>query len=296
MEVLTILDDILSCPSLDNLESISILPDYPTPYHPLVPSIPAFNFGFQLIRTQRSRLKSLVYGMPLESTTNEASRQQLSILRPSRLTLSFVRPTIPLFKELATLVGETTDDLTIRYIPTGSGKLVAANILLCEPLQSFKRVSIFLYLPKSRVAVPGPFGSTSYIPQKDQPAISEFIASLISALEVESEEVQERYEVWRMDGWEIPGAAQLAAKTRLWPEDSEVEATGGGLALGGIEKGDGTLAPAGSQSGAPGGSQGGKGSGILKREAPKERQHWDRETNLKLLGGLVNLRLESKKH
>ncbi|KAI9639876.1 uncharacterized protein MKK02DRAFT_40205 [Dioszegia hungarica] len=286
---------ILSCPALDSLEAISILPDYPTPFHPFIPPIPSFAFGFQLIRTQKDRLKSLVYGLPLESSTNEASRQQLAVLRPRHLTLSFVRPTIPLFKELAGLVGSTTETLVIQYIPAGSGRLVTSNILLCEPLQDFRKIIIHLHLPSQRYEIPGPFGQRTFVPQKDPQVISEFLASLISALEVEEEEVKERYEVWRVEGWDIPGAAHQATKRRLWPEIVEVEDEKREM-----EEVVKEMAEA-SGSGASGGGfldkmMGKQAGGSAAPPKEKERQHWDRETNLRLLGGLVNLRLESKKH
>jgi hypothetical protein len=241
-----------------------------------------------------------VYGLPLESTTNEASRQQLAVLRPSKLTLSFVRPTVPLFKELEGLVGETTDVLEIRYIPAGSGRLALPSVLICDPLQAFKKVVIYLYLPRTRIEVPGPFGASAYIPGKDQPAVSEFLASLISALEVESQEVQERYEVWRVEGWQIPGAAQMATKERLWPEvlvEAEVTEVSG-LAIGdeaasAVAESAAAVIPAGPSGWSKAGS---KATTSGKQPVTKERDHWDRETNLRLLGGLVNLRLESKKH
>lgn len=276
------IDAVLSCPQLDNLESISILPDYPTPYHPLVPPIPTFTFGFQLIRTKKKRLSSLTYGLPLESSTNEASRQQLGVLQPNHLSLTFVRPTLALFKELSDIVGKTTDILDIRYIPNTT--IVSHTMFLCDPLQQFKKVHLLLYLPRPRLDLAGIGLGTPNAPREDAPAIATFLASLLSALEAQEKEVQKRYTVTRVDNWDIPGMAEKATRTKLWPaevlfdEDDEEDI----FAV--EEKGKDKEVITQRQS-VP-----------VQPAPPGERKHWERETNLRLLGGLVNLRLESKKH
>lgn len=188
----------------------------------------------------------------------------------------------------------------IRYIPGGSGRLALPSTLLCEPLQSFKKVIIYLYLPRSKVEVPGPFGSSQYIPQKDQPVVSEFIASLVSALEVEDEDMRERYEVWRVEAWDIPGLAHLATKARLWPEVTEEEEAQAKSLIKAKERQTSITEKMGAmisgEKSEAGSSKDGEKAGGPKQEVVKERKNWDRETNLRLLGGLVNLRLESKKH
>lgn len=252
---------------MESLEVISILPDYPTSFHQLVPPVPTFLFGFQLIRT-RKPMKSLTYGFPLESTTNSASRQQLKALRPPKLNLTFDMPTVSLFQELKDAVSETTEVFGIRYLPTR--RLVDHQMFLCEPLQSFKKIHLYLNLPRPRSIMIGPPNHRSMEEDPQSPLVL-FVTSLISAMEAAEPEVQDRYTIWKVDGWDTPGQVKNATKTRIWPAQ----------VLFSLDFDDDGAAP--EQIEEP----------VAERS---ETKHWERETNFKLFGGLLNLSLESKKH
>ena len=250
------LDTILSNPRMINLESISILPDYPTPFHQFVSAVAPFNFGLQLVRTQRP-IKSLTYGLPLELTTNPSSRQHLRHLGPPRLDLTFMRPSVELFNELTGLVRGTTTHLGIRYVPTRN--LVAHDVFLCESLEAFERIDIHLHLPRARLTPNGEDPMSTFVT---------LMNSLISALESSSEQVQRRYKVWKVEGWETAGQVASATRTRLWPAAVlfDLDAT----------------------------------EPIEEIESEPVRttsdDNWERETNYKLLGGMISLNLESKRH
>lgn len=282
-------DHILSDPYLTSLTSISILPDYPTSFDQLVAPVPTFPFGLQLIRTPKPT-KTITFGFPLDSTTNSASRQHLKTLRPPRLNLSFERPTEDLFAELKDLVAETTGVLGIRYVPLR--RLVDAATFLCEPLQSFERIHLYLNLPRPRQILVGPEGARTLGEDPSSPVIL-FTTSLVSALEAADADVQKRYTVWKVDGWESAGQVKNATKTKLWPVQVLFESLDD---EDGMEGADG--AEAGSSKKIQ--STGEEEEDDLDRRqaelAGKEKKHWDREMNFKLLGGLVNLTLESKKH
>lgn len=269
-------DTILSHPSMTQLEHVSILPDYPTSFHQLVPPVPPFLFGFQLIRS-RKPMRSLTYGLPLESTTNPASRQQLRSLHPPRLTISVSQPSTRLFTELKDLVAETTDRLTIRYIPLRS--LTDHQVFLCEPLQEFKQIHLYLNLPRPRMIMTGPVGSQT-IGEDPQSPVTVFIAALLAALEASSSEIQDRYTVWKVEGWDAAGQVDSATRTRIWPVASLFE-----FDFDEDENPDR-----------------GRKARAIEEEEPvvqvpsSSKEHWERETNLKLFGGLLSLSLESKKH
>ena len=248
---------------MESLEIISILPDYPTSFHQLVPPVPPFPFGFQLIRT-RKPMKSLSYGFPLEKTTNSASRQQLKTLHPPKLDLTFEQPTVSLFEELKDAVAETTEIFGLRYQPIR--QLVDHQMFLCEPLQSFKKIHLHLLLPRPRNIITGPPDRRTVEEDPNSPIVL-FIVRLISAMEAAEPEVQDRYTIWKVDGWDSPGQVKNATKTRIWPAD----------VLFSTDE-DEVIAPE------------------EPVEVRTDGKHWERETNFKLFGGLLNLSLESKKH
>jgi len=280
----------LSDPYLTSLTSISILPDYPTSFDQLVAPVPTFLFGFQLIRTPKPT-KCLTYGFPLDTTTNSASRQHLKTLRPPRLNLSFDHPTEDIFTELKDHVAETTTVLGIRYVPLR--RLVDASTFLCEPLQSFNRIHLYLNLPRPRQVLIGPEGARTLGEDPSSP-VTLFITSLVSALEAAGTDVQKRYTVWKVDGWESAGQVKNATKTRLWPVQVLFESL------------DNEEDPEGTAEAVAGSSEKSKRAGdeeeedeLDRRQAEakdQEKKHWEREMNFKLLGGLINLSLESKKH
>jgi len=252
---------------MESLEIISILPDYPTSFHQLVPPVPTLLFGFQLIRT-RKPMKSLTYGFPLELTTNSASRQQLKTLHPPKLNLTFDLPTVSLFEELQNAVAENTEILGLRYTPTR--RLVDHQMFLCEPLQSFRRIHLYLNLPRPRNIMVGPPDHRAVEEDPSSPVVV-FVTSLLSAMEAADSEVQDRYTIWKVDGWDSPGQVKNATKTRIWPAQ----------VLFSLDFDENDVAP--QEEAQP----------VVERN---ESKHWERETNYKLFGGLLNLSLESKRH
>lgn len=244
------------------------MPDYPTSFHPLVFPTPIFPFGLQLVRT-----KSLVrfnYGMPLESTTNPSSRQQFKIMQPRYLDITTVTPTVELFTEIKDLVASTTDTLSIRFVSVRA--VPHASIFLCAPLQEFKRIDLYLNLRRPTRRLAGE-GDSRHIVDEPDAAGQRLITQLIDGLELSDQETQTRYRIWRVDDWDLAGSAHDALRTRLWPVlDDQLEEASSGNA-----KSDQTVANPESS------------------KATAKPQRWERETNLRLLGGLINLRLESKK-
>lgn len=251
------------------------MPDYPTSFHQLVFAIPLFPFGLQLIRPPES-LTSFTYGFPLDSTTNSASRQQLKTIQSSHLSISLVSPTLGLFTELEGLVGSTTEELTLRYV--GVRTMVDSTMFLSTPLQAFPKVRLVLNLPRARKTFVGTGAERTLVDDPQSPTVR-FLSSLLEAVEVADRDIQERYEIWNVENWDIPGQAHNAERTRLWPKsvlwdmDSEDDLNS--------EKLEELASPEVSRNAGPSGAG---------RPA-----HWDRQTNLRLLGGLINLRLESHK-
>lgn len=249
------------------------MPDYPTSFHPLVFAIPLFPFGLQLIRPAKPLL-SFTYGLPIESTTNSASRQQLKVVGAPSLSVSCVTPTIALFTELKELVGSTAQSLTIRYV--GVRRLVEPDLFLSLPLQSFSKIRLILNLPRPRKTFVGTGSDRTLIDDPQSPGLL-FLSTLMDRMELADEEVQDRYEIWSVENWDIPGQAHNADKTQVWPkkvlwdaeyeEEAEVET-----------RAEVKRSPSSTES--------------TKTGRPA---HWDRQTNLRLLGGLINLRLESHK-
>ena len=263
---------------MTELESISILPDFPTSFDPLVSSVPTFPFGLQLVRTQKP-IKSLAFGLPLELSTNPSSRQHLKVLKPPKLEITLSRPTSGIFTELRDLVAETTDQLGIRYIPLRT--LVGPEVLLCPELQSFQRVNLYLHLPRPNLVMVGPPDAQTLGEDPASP-ITRFTTSLLAALEASNAETQKRYTVWKLEGWETAGQVANATRTRIWPTavlfDHEFDYD--------------SNAPTPDKEAPPPPPE--PEQKVVKRS--NEAKHWERETNLRLFGGLFNLSLESKRH
>lgn len=245
-------------------------------------------------------MKSLVYGLPLESTTNTASRQHLKTLNPRHLSITLDKPTVALLTELKDLLADTIERLTIRYLPTRY--LVDAQMFLSEPLLLFKRVDLYLFLPRPRMILVGPANDRAFVEDPESPR-KRFVSKLISELEKASEETQEGYKVWIAENWDVPGRAHKMNSTLIWPVPSTVlfdeedgEGEGGNLIT---ENGEKSEKRKQSESGETksGWTRSSKEAGSSSSAAQGgQKKHWERETNLRLLGGLVNLRLESKKH
>lgn len=220
-------------------------------------------------------MTSFTYGLPLESTTNSTSRQHLKQVRAPRLTLTFVTPTAPILAELTELA-ETTELLTIRYIPLRG--FVDSSLFLSEALQPFRNIELHLLLPRPRMIFVGSGENRTIVEDPESPG-QRFITGIISALELADEETRKRYTIVLLDEWDIPGRAYKATKTKLWPKeplwDLEAETEDD-------EKQGRTPSADNERS-------------VVASGSGKKQQHWERETNLRLLGGLFNLRLESKK-
>jgi hypothetical protein len=234
-----------------------------------------FPFGLQLVRAS-SQLDEFTYGMPLDTTTNPSSRQHLKTLHPRALGLTVLNPTIDLFEEIKKLVASTTEILTLRFVEARG--LPNPSIFLCEPLQAFKRIDLHLNLLRSRKIFVGTGPDRHLIDDPDPPG-DRLVTQLVDALELSDEETQNRYRVWRIEDWNIPGQVHNATRTQIWPKrlleiESEVKQIASP-----IEQNDGVSSNA--------------VAGSSTTAAVTER--WDRETNLRLLGGLINLRLERKK-
>lgn len=214
--------------------------------------------------------------MPLESTTNASSRQQLKILRPRYLDLTFVTPTLDLFTELKDLVASTTECLSIRFVAVRT--VPNASIFLCPPLQSFKRININLNLPRPRRRIAGS-GSDRHIVDEPDAAGERLVTNLVAALEIADDETQARYRIWKVDDWDVAGQVHSAPRTRIWPildeEAGDPHDDPSPTAV--VTKSDCAVSTAIA------------GPSVVKSD------RWERETNLRLLGGLINLRLESKK-
>lgn len=275
------------------IEEVSILPDWPTPFHPLVSPLAAFPFGLQLVRT-RKPLKSLILGLPLELSTNKASRQQLRTLATPRLTLTFTRPTLDLFRELKDLVAESTSVLGIRFVTNRI--TIEPDVLLCEPLQSFRKIELHLHLPRPhRALAVTPYG-VPIMEDSDSPTLL-FVDRLIKALDHAKDEVRERYTVYRVIGWENPSG--LKDTTRLWPPLDEESVLDQQLLLEGAVGKEGALVLASSsmktEGKAPASDTASNGAAGEPRRS-NEKPSWERQTNLKVLGGFIGLSLESKRY
>jgi hypothetical protein len=219
-------------------------------------------------------------------TTNEASRQQLKTLAVPRLNLTFSRPTLALFEELETLVLESTKTLGIRYVTNRIA--TEPKLLLCEPLQSFEKIVIVLWLPRPARIINTAIGQ--YIEDDPNSPTLAYVKDLIKLLEAADEDVQERYEVYNVTGWEASN--DMSSREKIWPvavEETEVEVAVIDEKKGTSEKRE--IEGAGHPSTV---TRTGKATAGTGKSSSKSQ--WERQTNYNILGGLIGLSLESKKY
>lgn len=285
-------DTLIRHPQLTHLESLSIAPLYPYSPSPFENVLPPFDFGLQLIPVPsetRPRLKHLSLGLPLELITNATQRQHLAQLKPEKFSMTVLRPSNPLFSELATALAGATDTLSVRYLNVSAHReLSDPASFVCTALDAFKHVH--LHLPARANSV----FHHPYIGRIDERvSFADRIIDLILA----DKERQERYTVWIEDfrgGFNLDLTRreeilyQPAEKDKVLFDvgfDMDEEEPVAGRSS--VEQSRTTVTVAnGPETSVK--KPVGKG-----KDAEKS---WERETNLKLLGGLISLRLESKKH
>lgn len=277
--IVDIADSILSHPGFEKLEDVSILPEWPTPQYNWEETMRPFNFGIQLVRTKR-RIRSFTYGLPLETTTNETSRQHLGELQVPNLTVTFARPSASLFRELSDLTAAHTKHLSIRYIFTNPP--VDPSVFICPGLENFEKIEILLHLPRPRRILAAEITGQTLINDPNSPGLL-FSSALTTLLEATTDEIRSRYTVYEVKGWDVPGGADRIRRVRVWPQHDmlfEVDESGPEL----VEKEPERTEP--------------KGKDVVRGESSTGNQskQWERQTDLKLFGGLIRLSLESKKH
>lgn len=304
-------DLILRHPQLTHLSSLSIMPRYPFSPHPFEPLLHPFDFGLQLVPVPAADgpgLRHLELGLPLDMCTNRAQRQHLKALRLESLAVTVIRPDEALFRELADLLAEPRLDLlvdsladterqteldaptptptpplrklTVRYVyylsPTAR-ELCDPALLVSPTLDRFESVHIRLPWVAS-AAVQHPYIGRG----QSTLAFAERLVQLVTDAPDESR--LRRYTVSVQPHDERFGLAHDGKETVLYEPPAAIR-----------ERFAEEATAAGSSS--TSGEKGGKGKEVTASSAPARKdEHWERETNLKLLGGLISLRLESKKH
>ncbi|KAJ9113004.1 hypothetical protein QFC22_006100 [Naganishia vaughanmartiniae] len=250
---------------------------------------------------KRKRLDKLTLGLPLDLSTNAVSRQHLRLLRPKRLEITLLlRQHVELFEELADLLEGNTDELCIRFLASDqTHELCNPRDIVSSQMDRFGKVDIHLpTLTSSAMNRP-------YQGQQDRhTSFADHVINLIAL----DEERRKRYTVWveqpdMPDGPMGPmgglGAGWLKPRERVvWERPVEhADGTGSRDVLfvdDEYEQEQNELGQSSTKQGKQPATRavhletqaaGGAGAG-----------HWERETHLKLLGGLVSLRLESKKH
>jgi hypothetical protein len=234
-----------------------------------------FDFGLQLIPppdNDRQRLRHLEIGLPLEECTKEAQRQHLAELRLLSLGVTILKPKVSFLVELAELLRGITPTIELRYLCLSTREMANPAVFLSEPLESFEHV--VLHLPR----LASSFHRHPYIGQTD--ANTSFAQKILDVI-MSNEEMQDRYTVWIEDedeGFDVNGRRR---EVSLWQaplrvqEDTSAAITETLTALRMSDSKD-------MQS--------------TDGQAQNKSDSWERETNLKLFGGLVSLRMESKKH
>lgn len=238
------------------------------------------------------RLDCLTLGLPLDQCTNTASRQHLRLLCPKRLEITLLlHPNASLLAELATLFSDTNTHLSIRYLASDRApQLLDPSILLDPLLDVFPTID--LHLPS--LTGPGRPPILPHRPFTNQPSPhTSFADHLVSLISLDPS-LRKRYAVYLEHaappmggfgpGWMKPEERVVWEREvdAVWPGNAVVLNSGEGVVDGGS-------------------SSGGKrdvGKTVEGRNDAGDagEDHWERETNLKLLGGLISLRLESKKH
>lgn len=238
------------------------------------------------------RLDCLTLGLPLDQCTNTASRQHLRFLRPKRLEISLLlHPNASLLTELATLFRDTDTHLSIRYLASDRApQLPDPSILLDPSLNVFPTID--LHIPS--LTGPGRPPMLPHRPFTNQPSPhTSFADHLVSLISLDPS-MRRRYAVYLehaappMGGF---GPGWMKPEERVvW--EREVDAAWPGSAVG-PDSGEGVV-----DAGSSRGEKRDVGKAVEERgdAGGAGEDHWERETNLKLLGGLISLRLESKKH
>lgn len=271
--------------------SISILPTWPHPSSPFLPGLAPFPFGLQVIPI-RAHLQILALGLPLDMCTNPTSRQHLRSLRLNQLGVSIARPGPEILAELWDLVGDTCGTLSIRYTPSINvvghqiqlEPLVDPLSILYSPLRNFPH--LVFYLPR--------IVSLAAVPYANQPmegghAVASFAQRLVDVV-ADDDELRDKVEIWLVGGVDgllsgfggvsdSGGSSTSADNERLWPipaptndvnqlptDDPEFNA-----AL--LQRRRSSAAEADQRS----------------------KSTWQRQTDLRLLGGLLGVRMESRK-
>ncbi len=267
-------------PQLANLESLSILPTYPftsTPYEDL---LPPFEFGLQLVSTvDNHQLNHFELGLPIEMCTNPTQRQHLAELKPVSLGVTMLRPTVSLFEELAGLVQATTDTIHLRYLHMSTREMMDPTVFFSPPLEGFK--NIVLHLPRCASA-------SHRHPYSNRTDVTSSFAQRIVDTIMPDEANQERYTVWieeEMVGFDVNGRQ---TEELLWQAANRAQEE----ATAEIAETMSKLITTGNDDPA----QGEEGPSNQDKKGKKSDNSWERETNLSLFGGLLSLRMESKKH
>jgi hypothetical protein len=274
-----------------------LFPWSPSPFEEIVAPFP---FGLQLIPVpseSRPRLKHLTLGMPLEMTTNAAQRQHLAELAPEKLTITVLRPSKSLFQELASRLPEVIDTLSIRYLNINmDADLVDPAIFVSPILDIFKHVHLHLPARASSIA------HHNFINRPD-PSVT--FADRVVDLILADKDRQEKYTVWieeQRSGFNLDLSRREQVLYQPQATDKDKVLFDVDFDFDAVQESNGassTVHPAASTSArattassstpaSSSASNGPKGKG-------KEERVWDRETNLQLLGGLISLRMESKK-
>lgn len=249
---------------------------------------------------KRKRLRKLTLGLPLDLATNAVSRQHLRLLRPKRLEITLLlHPHRDLFTELADLLEGNTEELCIRFLASDqTHELCNPREIVSDQLDRLGKVDI--HLPALTSAMNRPYQGQ----QDRHTSFADHVVNLIAL----DEERRKRYTIWverpvMPDGPMGPmgglGAGWLKPKERVvWERQVDVaDAT---------ERRDVLFVDDeyGGEEMEPGPSSTKQAKQPATRHMDRETQaaggsgpeHWERETHLKLLGGLFSLRLESKKH
>jgi len=288
-------DEILADPRLRKVMSISILPTFPHPSSPFLPPPPAFQLGLQMIPVTNG-LQLLAIGLPLDTCTNATSRAHLGRLRLTQLGVTFNRPTEELMAELWSLVGETCRTLSVRYTPPIRSvghqiqlePLVDPAVLVRSALRKLPHV--VFYLPRMLSLAALPYENQPR--EGTRPTTTSFAQRLVDLVAVD-DELRDKIEVWLVGGVAgllrggvggfdpldpaTPGGGSEEPNERLWPVSVEAALEAG------MSEDDRLRAAAGRR----------RSSAAELDQRNKET--WTRQTDLRLLGGLFGVRMESRK-
>ena len=170
-----------------------------------------------------------------------------------------------------------TEVLSLRYIPPIDRPLVDPRIFISDALRSFPR--IIIYLPRFTTFARLPYLGEWTDPHNTPPtSFSQRVVDLVAS---DEDFCDGKISVWLVgDGLDTGGDERAEEEERrlsrggkrIWPVVVEEDGEGGLVEkMGGLEVGE-------------------KGKGKGKSEL------WERQTDLRLFGGLIGVRMESKKH